>query len=254
MNTQFSDLRSPQVAEAAAQGAVVVLPFGQTEEHGPHLPINTDALLARRVCDEAAQALAGAPPCYVLDPICYGYSQKALKAWAGTFIVPQHTVIETLKAVVVSLAQMGFRKVVVVSMHGNHVGAARVAAREVADECGVGPGLFFPYACVADILAEHGKAGPGGSCHAGEFETSLMLHLAPHLVDMPAATPGDKLTFPKPYPSSQAFVSTWTLQKSESGAYGDSSVATAELGRLLFDRMVAQTAEFIRYYHGVEQV
>jgi len=254
MTIHFSELRSPQVGEAARRGALLVLPLGQTEEHGPHLPINTDAFIARRVCEEAALQLAGNPPCYVLDAIFYGYSQKAVKDWPGTIVLPQETVIDTLAAVIRSLADMGFRKVAVVSTHGNHDGVTRVAARRAADECGVGPGLFFPAACVADILKDKGKGGPGGTCHACEFETSVMLHLAPELVDMRVAPGGDRIVSPTPWPSSQAFISTWTLQKSRSGVYGDPTVATAELGKLLFDKMVAETARFLRYYHGVKQV
>jgi creatinine amidohydrolase len=169
-------------------------------------------------------------------------------------VLSQEAVIETLTSVMVSLADMGFRKVAVISTHGNHDGVARVAAREVADERGIGPGLFFPHAAVGDVMKAHSKAGPGGTCHACEMETSLMLHIAPDLVDMSVATAADKLKSVPPYPSSQAFVSTWTRQESLSGTYGDPTVATAELGRLLFEKMVAETAGFIRYYHGVEQI
>jgi len=254
MTIYFSELRSPQVADAAEHGALLVLPLGQTEEHGPHLPVGTDAIIARRLCDEAVCQLDGEPLAYLLDTVTYGYSQEALTEWPGTIIVPQATLIEMLTSTLVSLADMGFRKIAVVSLHGNHDGVTRVVAREVADACGVGPGLFFPAACVGGVLEEHGKAGATGSCHGGEMETSLMLHLAPELVDMSAAPKGDELKSPKPFPSSQAFVSTWTLQKSRAGIYGDPTVATAELGKLLFDTMVAETVRFLRYYHGVEQV
>jgi len=254
VSIHFPDLRSPEVKVAAESGAVPVLPVGQTEEHGPHLPINTDAFIARRVCEEAGAALAGNPPSYVLDTICYGYSQKALKGWPGTFVVPQQTLIETIKHVLVSLADMGFKKIVVVSTHGNHTGVLRVVARMVADECGVGPGLFFPCAAAGEVMKKYGKAGPGGSCHAGELETSLMLHLAPERVDMSAAVSSDKLTSTVPYSSSEAFISTWTRQGSRSGAYGDPTVATPGLGKRLFETLVAETAKFIRYYHGLKQI
>jgi len=250
----FSELRWPQIKDAAEAGAVLVLPIGQTEEHGPHLPINTDTLIALRICEEAVRKCSEDLPAYVLDPICYGYSQKALAKWPGTFVLPQQTVIDTLKHILVSLADMGFRKMVLVSIHGNHDGVTRVAARMVADERGIGPGVFLPVALASDVLKEHGKAGPRGSCHAGEFETSLMLYLAPELVDMSAAVAHDKLTFTSPYSSSQAFVSTWTLQQSKSGIYGDPTVATSELGKVLFEKMVAETAKFIRYYHELKQI
>ena len=254
MTIRFSELRSPQIAEAAAAGAAPVLPVGQTEEHGAHLPVNTDALIARHIAEQAVARLNGSPPAYALEPVCYGYSQKVLQSWPGTFVLPQRLVIETLKSILVSLVGMGFRKIVMLSCHGNHTGVTRVATREVADETGVGVGLFFPVATIGDVLAEHGKAGPGGSCHGGEAETSVMLHLAPELVDMSHVSSGDRITNLCPYPSNQAFVSTWTRQKSESGAYGDPTTATAELGKALFDKAVDETAKFIAWYHRLEQV
>ena len=254
MSILFSELRSPQVAEAAEKGAVLVLPFGQTEEHGSHLPIHTDLLIARRICEDAVTSLGGHPLGYVLDPIAYGFSQKVLQRWPGTFTMPQETVIAVVRHVLLSLVDMGFKKLVVVSTHGNHVGVTRVVARMVADERGIGPGLAYPVGFCSELLKSHGKAGAGGSCHAGEFETSVMLHLAPHLVDMSAACSIDNLKSLLPYSSSQAFVSTWTIQQSETGTYGDPTVATAKLGKLLFEKMVTETANFIRYYHGLKQV
>jgi len=254
MGVYFSELRSPQIREAAEKGAVVVLPFGQIEEHGPHLPINTDTMIAERICEEAVTQLAGDPLSYVLTPISYGYSQKVLKKWPGTFSLSQKTVIETLKSVIISLADMGIRKCVVVRTHGNHKGVARVAARDIADECGAGPALFFPFAGVSDVLKKHTKTGAYGSCHAGEMETAIMQHIALDLVDMSVAVAADKLTNISPYPSSQAFVSTWTLQESVSGTYGDPTVATPKLGKLLFEKMVSDTAKFIKYYYGLNQV
>jgi len=251
---RFSQLRYPEIKAAAAAGAVLVLPLGQTEEHGPHLPINTDTYIAVCICEEAVRRLNDRPPAWLLDEVSYGFSQKVMKEWPGTFVVPQEILIGTLTHIMISAADMGFRKIVLVSTHGNHDGVVRVAARKTADECGVGPGVLFPFAFVSDIIKEYGKAGPGGICHACEMETSLMLHLAPELVEMKASVAGDKLRQTVPYSSSQAYVSTWTLQKSQSGIYGDPTVAAPELGRRLFERMVDETVGFIRHYHGLKQV
>jgi len=254
MSIFLSELRSPEVKQAGEAGAVVVLPVGQIEEHGPHLPIHTDLFIARRAAEESVRKLQGAPLAYVLEPIAYGFSQKVLKKWAGTFTLPYETVIDTAKHIMICLADMGFRKIVLLSTHGNHPGILRVAMRAVADERGIGPALFNPAGACGDVMREHGRAGPLGSCHAGEYETSLMLHLAPEQVDMSLAVGDDKLAGRPPYPSSQAFVSTWSLQESQSGAYGDPTVATPELGKKLFDRMTDATAEFIRTYHALKQI
>jgi len=254
MTTNFSELRSPQVKDAADRNAALLLPVGQIEEHGPHLPIHTDLFIARRLCEETVKNLSGDPTAYVLEAVPYGYSQHVIKRWPGTFVLSQQTVIDTLKSVCVSLADMGFRKIVLVNAHGNHDGVAKVAVRDVADQSGIGVAIVTSYALCSDVMEEHGRAGPGGSCHAGEFETSVMLHLAPELVDLSAANDSDKLVQVSPYSSSQAFVSPCTRQRSESGTYGDPTVATKDLGRRLFEKMVDETAKFTRYYYGLNQV
>jgi len=250
---RFSELRSPQIEEAAEAGAMLVLPIGQTEQHGPHLPVCTDTFIVERVCEAAVRRVGDPSPAYVLDPIVYGYSQRVLTAWPGTFVLDQNLVVETLVAIGRSAAGMGFRKLVLASFHGNHDGVVRVAARLITDETGIGPGVVFPAAFAGDLIRERSRSGPAGSCHAGEMETSLMLHLAPHLVDMTAAPTGDRITNTCPYPSNQAFVSTWTRQKSRSGVYGEPAVASAEFGAALFDVIVEKTAEFLAYYHALDQ-
>ena len=254
MTIHFSELRSPQVQEAADAGAALVLPVGQVEEHGPHLPLKTDLLITERVCEEATRRVLPWPACYVLDPIIYGYSGQVMKKWPGTFIIPYETLVDQIKNVLVSVADMGFRKLVVVSGHGNHVGILRMVVRAVRDETPAGPGLVFPYGFAGEVLEENGQAGPGGSCHGGEFETSVMLHLAPELVEPDAATAEDRLREEFPYSSGQAYVSTWTRQASKQGIYGDPTVASEELGKLAFDEMVEGTAGFIRTYYDLEQV
>jgi len=250
----LSELRSPQVQEAAQRQTVLLLPFGQIEEHGPHLPIHTDSLIAERLCADTAGALSGHVPCLVMDPVRYGYSQKVLQRWPGTFIVPQETLIEYLKCILVSAAQTGFRKIVIVSTHGNHVGVALVVARAVTDLCGIGPAVFYPHKACAALLREESQAGPNGSCHACEFETSVMLHLAPELVDMRAAPDADVLRTVKRYSDSEAFVSTWTLQESCTGVYGDPTKASPVFGKKLYETMVRATTDFARYYHELPQI
>jgi creatinine amidohydrolase len=250
----FSELRSPQVQEAARRNAVLLLPLGQIEEHGPHLPIHTDSLIAERVSDAAVRLLNDSFPCFIMDPVRYGYSQKVLQRWAGTFVIPQEIVIQVLKHILLSVADMGFRKIVIVSAHGNHVGLSTVVARMVADACGIGPAIYYPGKACAALLHDESKAGPNGTCHACEFETSVMLHLAPELVDMSVASDIDIIRTPKRYPESEAFISTWTMQESQTGAYGAPTKATAAFGKKLFDKMATETAAFVRYYRELPQV
>ena len=79
-----AEMTSPQIGEAARANALVLVPLGQTEEHGPHLPTGTDAMIADAVAAGIEQALDGEMPVVVLDTVRYGYSVKAVANWPGT--------------------------------------------------------------------------------------------------------------------------------------------------------------------------
>jgi len=250
MEHLFEKLRSPQIAEAVKADALLLIPVGQVEEHGPHLPLYADWLIASELSLAAARRLEDKLPALVMSGVLYGYSTVHLKRWAGTIRLRQ----ETVRAVVLDLArsviEMGFRKIVFVSGHGHHTGIMRTAVRSIWDEHNVDAAVVFPGAMAAPALEQFGKAGPGGSCHAGELETLLLLHLAPELVDMQSAPSGDRLKLDQRFGSAQVFWSTWNRQESASGAYGEPSFATAETGKAIFEAVTSRMAEFLEEYHS----
>lgn len=250
MARKFGELRSPQVADAVKANALLLFPVGQTEEHGPHLPLNTDTLIAQALCEAAADRLEGEIRTYVLDPLSYGFSAQVMERWPGTFRLSLETVIAAVREVCESLARMGFGKIVIVSGHGHHTGAMQVVSRQVADRCGVDVAVVLPAGMAARKLAEIAKAGPGGSCHAGEYETSLMLYLFPHLVEMRLTSDVDTLHLTGDFSSSEVFWSTWMRQRSKTGVYGNPTVACADTGRQLFDAHVERLVQFLRTYYA----
>jgi creatinine amidohydrolase len=252
MTHSFAELTSPEVQAAVEAGSMVLLPVGQTEEHGPHLPVATDTIIASRLSAAAAERLEGEIPTLVLPPISYGFSGRVMKKWAGTFCLSMETIIAVVREVCQSLADMGFRKIVIINGHGNHVGPMRVVVRQLADSHRIDVPAVSPAGMIEKKLAEIGKGGPGGSCHAGECETSLMLHLCPELVDMSKATDEDVLHLEGDFSSSEVFWSTWSRQASRTGVYGNPTVATAETGRQLFEAFVDRLVEFLRVYYKHE--
>jgi len=223
---KLSEMRSPQVADAVRNNALVLVPVGQTEQHGPHLPINTDAVIASEVALRIAEELADEVPTAVADTICYGYSVKAVARWPGTFRLPPQTVMDTVFHTCKSLADMGFRKIAILDAHGNHLGLLRVVSRKLADELELDVPALSIGALAAESLVAHAEGGEGASCHAGELETSLMLHLRPRLVRTDLYPTEDRMRVPNPA-GSAVFWSTWQRQKSQSGIYGDPSTASA---------------------------
>lgn len=243
----FGEQKSPELTRFVERNALILLPVGQTEEHGPHLPINTDAVLAREAAAAVGERMAAETPTLVMDTIVYGYSSSALKKWPGTIVLQPETVIDTLCETCGSLIEMGFRRIALLSIHGNHLGIVRVAVRKVADATGVCPVVAFPLALGMERFLKVAKAGKEGTCHGGELETSVMLHLAPHLVAMDKVKGPNPLRKSSPF-SSKVFWSTWSREASEHGYYGDPTVACAETGKIAFEAMVEETVAFLQEF------
>ena len=166
----FADLAYPELESLGE--AVVLLPLGATEPHGPHAPLSTDTLISTGVCDRAAARLEGELPVLVLPALAYGVTRYAA-AFPGAVSIGE----ETLRAIVTdvrnSLAAQGFSRLVLVNNHlePEHVRTLR--------ELGV-PMLDLIRRASAERLTEEFRSG---ACHAGRYETSLVLADRPELVD-----------------------------------------------------------------------
>lgn len=252
----FAELTSPQIAAIIARKPLALLPVGQLEEHGPHLPVNTDALIAERVTRAAAERLEDLP-CLVMPTVWSGYSGKELTKWAGTVRLRTRVFADMIHDIVLSLAEMGIEKIATVNGHGHHPALLEMVAREIADETGVYMACIEVAKMAAPAVQKYRKSAPGGCIHACEFETAVMLHLgAP--VDMSLAHDRDMFRYQSDsFPgdgfagSKRAFWSTWGIQRSQTGIYGDPTCATAEAGKLIFDETVVNLEQFCREYHSV---
>jgi creatinine amidohydrolase len=256
MSIHFRDLTSPEIAVAAKQGSLLLLPLGQTEEHGNHLPVGTDTFIAERVCDETAYRLKDSLPTLVLPPIEYGYSNNVMTQWNGTFTLPTRLVMDLILEICKSVIRMGFRKIVIVNAHGHHQHLAVTAAREIADVTGVDVAVLMPNNLVANEFNAIRKSPPGGACHGGEYETSLMMHFG-HDADLAKTNADDFLHDTSEFCSNdmlagsgKVFWSTWARQKSRVGIYGDPTVASAETGRQTFEAIINEMVQFCTEFHS----
>ncbi|KUN80787.1 mycofactocin biosynthesis peptidyl-dipeptidase MftE [Streptomyces griseoruber] len=157
-----------------AKGGLVLVPLGSTEQHGPHLPLSTDTVIARAVAERAAALLPGAAP--VAPAIPYGASGEHA-GFPGTVSLGGEALRAVLVEAVRSLVLWAGR-VAFVNGHGGNGATLTAAVRALRRE---GHDVVWT-ACRV----------PGGDAHAGVTETSLMLHLAPELVLTERAVPGDR--------------------------------------------------------------
>lgn len=215
--------------------------MGSIEQHGPHLPLGTDALFADRVVDEVIQRLPGDLPIWRLPLQGIGFAPEH-RGFPGTLSLRAELLIGLIESVGADLARWGFRRLVLMNGHGGQIGLLEVAARQLRAE--------HPSMAVLPCFLWRGPEGlsqlipePERSqgLHAGLAETSLMLHLAPHLAGSqpqadglhPALTPPEGWTW-----EGQAPTAWLTEDLSRSGVIGDPSEASADLGGRLFARLV----------------
>lgn len=180
----LSELTRAEAREVAAR-ALVVLPTGATEQHGPHLPLGTDSMAVEAVARRAAERARPATPALVAPTLAFGSSHHHLP-FGGTMSVSTETYYRLVCDLLESLAAGGFRRIFIVNGHGGNSELVQLAARDVAlrRDVAVGAGSYWTIAWERLTAAGAGRAGhlPG---HAGAFETSLVAALRPELVREP---------------------------------------------------------------------
>jgi creatinine amidohydrolase len=230
--------------EAAAQreGSTLLWPLGSLEQHGPHLPLATDALFADRVVDALIRSLPADLPIWRLPVQQIGFAPEH-KAFPGTFSLRAEELISLVERVGADLAGWGFHRLVLMNAHGGQIGLLDVAARQLRTNhpsLAVLPCFLWRGPETLGSLIPEPERSVG--LHAGLAETSLMLHLAPELVGPERQADGLQPASPPPEGWSwegKAPTAWLTPELSRSGVIGDPSEATAELGGQLFNALVS---------------
>lgn len=262
MSIFYELLTSPEIEQAVKKDTLVLIPVGQVEEHGPHLPVNCDCVIAEKTAQEVARQIQDTLPVLVMPTIWTAYSVKQVARWPGliTFRQPE-TMIQMVYDIVASLIESGFRKIVFINGHGNNPAILELACRRIGSDYNVFPAVTFVLAMSKAVGPKVRKSEMGGcGGHAGEEETALMLHLSPELVHMERATNEDIVRFQNRFFPGDIYStienkvggiywSTWGVIESKTGAYGDPTVATAETGKALFDEIVKNYLEFLQEYY-----
>jgi creatinine amidohydrolase len=182
---RLSDLSTDALAELLASFSPVValVPVGSTEPHGPHLPLSTDLLISEGACDLAAEVLEKDGRAALVAPgIPYGVTDYAA-GFSGAISIPRDVLVAYLRAISDSLLSAGFSHVCLVNNHLEpaHDEAVRASIAHLGNRASVACPLTRRW---ARTLTQEFKSG---ACHAGQYETSLVEAVAPHLVNRDAA-------------------------------------------------------------------
>jgi creatinine amidohydrolase len=234
---RLEDLPWPEIAALRqVNGGMLLLPLGATEQHGPHLPISTDTLIAEWVCWYAS-AKTNVP---VLPALSYTVSAGHTTKWPGTFSLLHETFIASLRQIAAWAAATGWKRLLLINSHfGNdasirvavdqirlaHLGSLQIAARNTFN---LTPSIWNYF--ISDA----------GDLHANQAETDLLLFLAPELVRRSEIQDDPDRT-------SESIFSYPVAQTSLNGVTGSPSRGSTKKGRQLFseigDALVALTEQ-----------
>lgn len=240
--TAFADLTSVQVADvlSGARKPVLLLPVGAVEPHGPHAPLGTDEIISAGMCARAAARLADDPDVrvLVLPALNYGVTRFGA-AFPGAVSVSEDTLHALVTDVCGSLVAQGFSRIVVVN---NHFEPAHVTTlRKATASAGVAY-LDLVRRRNAERLTDEFRSG---ACHAGQYETSLVLADQPGLVD--TATAAELPPVPVNMALAMADGKTDFLAMGMDRAYcGDPAGASVAEGQSTFDALTDLLVETIR--------
>ncbi|OGP14366.1 MAG: creatinine amidohydrolase [Deltaproteobacteria bacterium GWA2_54_12] len=226
------EITMSEFKKAVKKSSVLIVPFGTVEAHGTHLPLNTDTLVIREAVRKVAERNMSV---FMAPPIQYGVCTST-GPHPGTIGITASSLRLLASDIVKSGYAQGFRNIILVSGHGGsiHVSALKEVAEElVARIEGLKMAAFSIYEVIGREAAE--IAETKGDSHAGELETSLVLHLAPRLVK--GRSKEEYPDFPRP------LVVKDKLKYWPGAVWGDPGKATAEKGERLFNAMVDKLEE-----------
>lgn len=243
----------PEIRDMPDKENVVILqPLAAIEQHGPHLPAAVDSVIVAGVLGEALKRLPAEVPCYSLPTLWYGKSNEHIR-FPGTVTLTAETLLRVLAEVADSVFRMGFRKLAIVNSHGGQPQVVEIAARDAHERH---PAMtVFPLFVWRVPVPSHDALPPRErefGIHAGTAETSLLMALAPDTVkrdrlvrEYPQGLPeGGLLSMEGANPFS------WlTHDLSASGALGDATAASEELGRRMLDELADGWVKLIGDMH-----
>jgi creatinine amidohydrolase/Fe(II)-dependent formamide hydrolase-like protein len=233
----------PEAKERFKAVDVALLPVGAIEQHGPHLPLDTDAFDADYLARQVAEACDHPKP-VVLPSIPYGVSYHH-EGFSGTISISPDTLSRMVYEIGMNLARQGITKLVIINGHGGNSPALHFAAQLINRDAHIFTCVDTGESSDPDIYA---IAETPNDVHAGEIETSTTLAVRPQLVRLNAA----KKFVPRFSSRYLNFTSKrgvgWyshTAKISPSGVLGDPTKANPEKGRRMWDLMIKHLVEFV---------
>ncbi len=248
----WQELSWPRIRECAGKGCVVILPIGVIEQHGHHLPLDTDAFIAQEIARAAARR---APELLVGPTVPFGFTPSN-RNFPGSISLTAATWMALIREVVRSVHRHGFTRIALFNGHGGQVSLSRSVVSVLQDEEAIRVVALNWFGLVNKEMERlfPDEKMPGGRVgHAGAVETSLNLHLRADLASQGSLVSHLGPQMPEFVSKVGGYVQTPREELSPSGVMGDPGLANAAKGRELFELCVERLCAFAREYRENEQ-
>lgn len=254
------------------ENVVIIQPFGSTEQHGSHGPMDMDCNTVRGTVPQAVYlARKSGARAYCGSLIPYGYSilhydaKFQEDAFPGTIHISSHTYLSLISEICYGYIRAGFRRIVLVTGHGNNIPLLQVAARDVRHETGALVAVTAPYLLAGPELLKFLEQG--FMKHAEEFETSVALAVdeesvnqkmladktAPRDMDSPSRGKyfvRDAISHPAS--TGRVMIAEFFSEISKGGVIGDPYLASKQKGMQAIEMMTDRLAEFLSFFAGIK--
>jgi creatinine amidohydrolase len=225
---------------------IVLFPIGSVEQHGWHLPVGTDLLLARAISDRLAARETDGFEALLFPELQFGLNVEHT-GFCGTITLPARLLLELIERQVRAVYDSGFRYFAFLNTHGGNTGLLEIFIREFKaahPDCNLTSFQYFTHGFF-DALRESIDNPIGVDVHAGELETSILQYLSPELVDMTVSPEKMRERNCK----SGELPKFWlTKEVSASGVIGDATLARREKGKIFLDYICDSLFEAVSAY------
>ena len=249
MTTEYGKLTWQDVRDAD-KDRVVILNVSATEDHGPHMPLDTDTVLGMAVANGVAELVPD--EVFVMPPVAYGFNEHH-KDFPGVIWIGPETLIAFVTDITRSLAHHGFRRILLLNSHGSNHPVLDIAARKTVIENEIICVSASYWNLCADRINAVRKSDIGGIAHAGEFEAAMYKYLAPEHVHIEKSAtqnlhdPDSKFfNLDLARGGGKAMLMRWWSAVSPDGTMGDPTVADAETGKAFLTAAIDETTALVR--------
>ncbi|WBU58935.1 creatininase family protein [Paracoccus albus] len=248
MKTEYGQLTWQEIRDAD-KDRVVILNVSATEDHGPHMPLDTDTVIGMAIARGVAERIPD--QVLVMPPVPYGFNEHH-KDFPGVIWIQPETLIAFITDITESLAHHGFRRVLLLNSHGSNHAVLDLAARKTVIRSNIICVSASWWNLIPDQIGKIRRSETGGIAHAGEMETAVYMHLHPELVDLSKAEtrnthdPDSRFfNLDLAAGGGGAMLMRWWSDISPDGTMGDPTVATPETGKQFLDAAITRCAELI---------